>query len=1041
MSLFLQTLADQRKKFLEGLDANDGDINLDIFEDFYPDQAHFVFELLQNAEDVCATEAIFTLTKKGCSFEHNGSRTFSKDDVRAITGIHNSTKTKVADQIGKFGVGFKSVFVYTLTPMIWSGDFSFKIERFVLPVKMDADSGIGARTKFEFPFNHPNKTPETAHAEVKAGLTELSETTLLFLSHLESISWQIDESLSGEVLRVQHSQNHFEVLKQINNKTTTSSHFLKFDQPVEKLNKQCVAVAFALDFLPNVQQFDPKQPLAKQLKIIPSEPGRVAVFFPAEKETSGLRFHVHAPFVPELSRASIKETPINQPLFHSLATLTVASLHQIRDIGLLNVEFLGVLPNPQDSIPSRYEEFRASIIEEMNNELLTPTETKAYAPAKHLLQGKASLKELLTEKDIEFLIDYDEVPPQWAKSAAQKNTNADRFLSGLAIIEWDIEHFVELLKEKATEKDWQEPDANFMAWLAGMPIAWHQQLYALLYKELHPEGELYQLKNLRIIRLSDGTYSVGSKCFLPSDGVEHDEVLPRVDAGVYTYGKSKTQQENARKFLEEIGVREVGEAEQVEAILKRRYTYEAESPNEKTHIRDLKRFITLVKKTPDKAALFEDYYIFMGTDKMWHKPGGIFLDMPFADTHLAAYYEALGNGESVALSSSYYKDCGIAIERLASFAESVGVRTSLEIKKVSCRDNPNVRYLVWQAPGRSTSYECNEDYYIHSIEKVINHKSVTLSRLIWKSISNFPERWTKARYCKNFSQPYRVAPSQLAVILAENEWVPQGNEGFVRPRDASLKLIPKGFPIDKGWEWLKDIGFGENEAKREEESARQSEEARQKEAIAKELGFVDHETLERAIRFAALPSDEQQRILSELEFRKSTDLPNHEPSKPERRTERVGKQATDAPERKTEDRTRSVSIGLEMVKEEAAQYLRQQYTNGEGEMICQICKAELPFKLDNGNPYFEKVEFLPNLKKRYYQNYLALCPNHAAMFQHANGSADLMQDMFIELAGNELEVVIAQKNATIYFTRTHVADLKSVLSIDSESIVEDVGRA
>jgi hypothetical protein len=80
--------------------------------------------------------------------------------------------------------------------------------------------------------------------------------------------------------------------------------------------------------------------------------------------------------------------------------------------------------------------------------------------------------------------------------------------------------------------------------------------------------------------------------------------------------------------------------------------------------------------------------------------------------------------------------------------------------------------------------------------------------------------------------------------------------------------------------------------------------------------------------------------------------------------------------------------------------------------------------------YFEKVEFLPKLKKRHYQNYLALCPNHAAMFQHANGSADFMQDMFIELARNELEVVLAQSNTTIYFTKTHIADLKKVIEVD-----------
>ena len=145
--------------------------------------------------------------------------------------------------------------------------------------------------------------------------------------------------------------------------------------------------------------------------------------------------------------------------------------------------------------------------------------------------------------------------------------------------------------------------------------------------------------------------------------------------------------------------------------------------------------------------------------------------------------------------------------------------------------------------------------------------------------------------------------------------------------------------------------------------------------------------------------------------------------------ERVATQASAAPDRITEERTRSVSVGREAVKEEAAQYLRQQYAS-DGDVVCQICQGPMPFKLDDGTPYFEKVEFLPDLKKRHYQNYLALCPNHAAMFKEANGSAEFMRDMFVELSGNELEVVLAREDATIYFTRTHIADLKKVIEVD-----------
>ena len=78
--------------------------------------------------------------------------------MRAITGIHNSTKTKAPDQIGKFGVGFKSVFVYTLTPTIYSADFSFRILRLVMPEPVASDPSIGKKTKFWLPFNNPNKS-------------------------------------------------------------------------------------------------------------------------------------------------------------------------------------------------------------------------------------------------------------------------------------------------------------------------------------------------------------------------------------------------------------------------------------------------------------------------------------------------------------------------------------------------------------------------------------------------------------------------------------------------------------------------------------------------------------------------------------------------------------------------------------------------------------------------------------------------------------------------------------------------------------------
>jgi hypothetical protein len=1003
-----------------------------LVEELYPDSAHFIYELLQNAEDTGATEARFTLSRTNLVFEHDG-RPFERRDIFGITDIGEGAKGNDNDKIGRFGVGFKAVFAYSETPHIWSPTFSFKITDLVLPTELDPKDDLGNKTRFEFPFNNPKKNVEAANTEIERGLNELAETTLLFLPHLTKISWQIDQKDSGAVQRVHHSQsqNHFEVLKQLDGKTAGSFHFLKFDKPVEQLQKQRVAVAFALDFLPNIQQYDHRKPLAKQLRIVPV-PGKVAVYFPADKETSGLRFHLHAPFVPELSRASIKQTPANDPLFQQLATLTASSLHGIRDLGLLTGDFLAVLPNPQDAILERYKPIRAAIVDEMNTQQLTPTHAKSYAPAKHLLQAKASLKDLLSIEDLEFLIDYDKQQPQWAMGATQKNSNIDRFLDGLAIREWDIDKFVELLIVKTWEGTRyvppnyvKGPDSEFMEWLSEKPLDWHQDLYALLFEHLSNAGwrksQLSdRLKLLRIVRRSDASYGTAKTSYFPSDGVDRDELLPRVDRGVYTSGKSKTQQQNARAFLEEIEVREVGEAEQVEAILEQRY----KNTNLKPLKQDLKRFIALVEKDSSKASLFANYFIFELKDEKWGMPSQVFLDQPFKDTGLSSYYQILEKPTRFALADRY-QDGQIAITKLVKFAEAVGVQTGLEIATVSCTSNPNWSDLSSVGGDRQRS-PIDRDYTIPGLETLLANPSLEIAKFVWRTMSSLPHYpcYLLATFQRNERWGSKHADSQLVHHLRESAWVPQGDGLFVRPNEASRDLLPGGFPFDPGWAWLKMIHFGASELKR-------SEEQHQKQDVAKELGFADRESLERAQRFVALPAEEQERILAEQERKAAAELPDHAPSNPERRAERVGGQAAAAPERRTEERTRSVSVGWETVKQEAAQYLLSQYTNPDGEMICQVCKGSLPFKLDDGTAYFEKVEFLLDLKKRHYQNYLALCPNHGAMFQHANGSSESMRSLFLEMTCNELKIVLAQREAIIYFTKTHIADLKAVIQAET----------
>ena len=139
-----------------------------------------------------------------------------------------------------------------------------------------------------------------------------------------------------------------------------------------------------------------------------------------------------------------------------------------------------------------------------------------------------------------------------------------------------------------------------------------------------------------------------------------------------------------------------------------------------------------------------------------------------------------------------------------------------------------------------------------------------------------------------------------------------------------------------------------------------------------------------------------------------------------------------------------MAIGTSETRETAKTYLRQQYTDDNQIMVCQICKDRLPFKTNNGNYYFEAIEFLDELKgsKRYYQNYVALCPLHAAMFQHAHESKDFMKNMLVDLEEGvrELEIIMAGEDHSILFTTDHLNDLRDLLdeTRDGEISKDDV---
>src|SRR5438132_6098595 len=126
---------------------------LDLLGQLYSERTHFIFELIQNAEDAGATELTFELFEDRLEVKHDG-RPFTEADVRGICGVGKSGKSGDLTAIGKFGIGFKSVYAYTKTPRIYSAAEHFRIETYVRPFPVEPVEWPAAHTRFVFPCAH-----------------------------------------------------------------------------------------------------------------------------------------------------------------------------------------------------------------------------------------------------------------------------------------------------------------------------------------------------------------------------------------------------------------------------------------------------------------------------------------------------------------------------------------------------------------------------------------------------------------------------------------------------------------------------------------------------------------------------------------------------------------------------------------------------------------------------------------------------------------------------------------------------------------------
>ncbi|APH70034.1 DUF3883 domain-containing protein [Aquibium oceanicum] len=510
-----------------------GRIGKMLLADRYDKLTHFIYELLQNAEDALRRRSSGWTGDRSVTFElsaeqlvvtHHG-QPFNAADVQGVCGIDESTKDITS--IGRFGIGFKSVYSFTKRPEIHSGDEDFAIETFVWPKAVAPVERQPSQTKIILPLNGDVEDPQT---EIAEGLQDLGPRTLLFLRHIKEISWSVDGEPAGLYFR-DDPKTLAPGIRQIalmgqQDGEEIEENWLVFSKEVanEGQNVGFVELAFALSSEP-----------APTRRIVPLSDSTLVVFFPTVLSTN-TGFLLQGPFRTTPSRDNIPvHDTWNRNLVNEASLLLVEALRWMASERMLDV-------NALQALPIQKERFSGNLLAPMYDHLAEALQTEPLLPCGDSQHAAAQDVQLARTQDLRELFDADQLgnvlradgPVRWLSA----DITADRTPA--------LRHYLihELgISEQSAESLLPRLGQNF---LRAQSDQWLVRLYEYLNK-VPVVAE--RLRNLALVRLEDGRQVAGfvndmPQAFFPSD----------IQTGFPTIRRNICRSAEATKFLKWLGL-------------------------------------------------------------------------------------------------------------------------------------------------------------------------------------------------------------------------------------------------------------------------------------------------------------------------------------------------------------------------------------------------------------------------------------------------------------------------------------------------------
>ena len=774
----------------------------DLLAHQYSEKTHFIFELLQNAEDAGATEVEFRVESHRLVFSHNGDRLFSGPDVESITSIGKSTKLTNYTQIGKHGIGFKAVFAYTHRPRIHSGDKHFDIEDVVIPcllsdrdVPIDLEPG---ETRIILPFDSDAisevsrfrelVTAETAIANISDALKKLNIRTLMFLCHIEEIRWTSVNGTKGAYLRESKFDPEQKLLRHVDvTDGDRTESWLVFEQEANLIddgrdNKYIVEVAF----------------LVENGKVIPARNTELVVYFPTEKKTE-LAFLIQGPFKTTKARDNLKlDDPANQMMLETAAQLAADSLEILRDLKLLDVSSYLALPlqAPEDRF---FHPVYARIRETLKTKPLLPAYDCTFIMAQDakLARGK-ELVELFSPEQLGFLFGKEKL--SWLDaSITESGSMADlhTYLVGRKkqwSHDWEIEPLWDGLQVDA---DTLSPKltADF---LGKQPLLW------LVKFILYTAQGASALKRTSFIRLESGKHvSLPAGTGMPRTAWFAPKNVAGLDLSVFPLVHPElAAKEDVLGFLKKEGIREIDEVAVVEKSVLTKYQSADTCFDESTYRIDLRRIREAYGNANDaakaqlKTNLNRSAWLAClhasgnaPAKIIWKKPGAS--DLFEKTTDHVTWFDGIEDVDAYFLHPTVIETLNELIISLAKTTTELTTNLSANEYTISLSNEYANHKLGLKG--------FNPNATIVGIKPAWTKWNQERSEILWKALLSAPLKiisgktqfGTNRRWLNN--APKNIEFTDVGELCNNQAWLPDKSGNFRKPSELLLTDLPERF--------------------------------------------------------------------------------------------------------------------------------------------------------------------------------------------------------------------------------------------------------